>query len=95
MAQAADQLQVQKRRMYDITNVLEGIGLIEKSAKNLIKWRGTTAGELGSAQAMRELTELERLGCDELYDHHCVNSEVGQLDELTRQIQVKWLHLHL
>lgn len=33
-------LQVQKRRMYDITNVLEGIGLIEKTSKNHIRWKG-------------------------------------------------------
>jgi len=31
---AATQLNVQKRRIYDITNVLEGIGLIEKTIKN-------------------------------------------------------------
>lgn len=37
---AAEQLDVkQKRRIYDITNVLEGIGLIEKNSKNLIKWK--------------------------------------------------------
>ena len=36
---AADLLEVQKRRIYDITNVLEGIGLIEKKAKNNIQWR--------------------------------------------------------
>lgn len=29
----------QKRRIYDITNVLEGIGLIEKQSKNTIKWK--------------------------------------------------------
>ncbi len=29
----------QKRRIYDITNVLEGIGLIEKETKNTIKWK--------------------------------------------------------
>lgn len=29
----------QKRRIYDITNVLEGIGLIEKKTKNVIHWR--------------------------------------------------------
>ncbi|KAK3546336.1 hypothetical protein QTP70_025668 [Hemibagrus guttatus] len=28
----------QKRRIYDITNVLEGIGLIEKKTKNTIQW---------------------------------------------------------
>ncbi|CAD0196651.1 unnamed protein product [Chrysodeixis includens] len=31
----------QKRRIYDITNVLEGIGLIEKRSKNSIQWKGT------------------------------------------------------
>lgn len=31
--------QVQKRRIYDITNVLEGIGLIEKTSKNHISWK--------------------------------------------------------
>ena len=44
--QAADTLNVrQKRRIYDITNVLEGIGLIEKRNKNCIKWMGAVAGE--------------------------------------------------
>lgn len=38
--QAADILAVkQKRRIYDITNVLEGVGLIEKKNKNVIQWR--------------------------------------------------------
>lgn len=32
-------VQVQKRRIYDITNVLEGIGLIEKKLKNMIQWK--------------------------------------------------------
>lgn len=36
---AAIQLGVQKRRIYDITNVLEGIGLLEKRTKNIIAWR--------------------------------------------------------
>ena len=36
---AVSELQVQKRRIYDITNVLEGIGLIEKNAKNQIHWK--------------------------------------------------------
>lgn len=35
---AAELLDVQKRRIYDITNVLEGIGVIEKNSKNNIKW---------------------------------------------------------
>uniref|UniRef100_H2YIR1 E2F/DP family winged-helix DNA-binding domain-containing protein n=1 Tax=Ciona savignyi TaxID=51511 RepID=H2YIR1_CIOSA len=35
---AAEILSVQKRRIYDITNVLEGIGLIEKRSKNNVQW---------------------------------------------------------
>uniref|UniRef100_A0A452J6Y4 E2F/DP family winged-helix DNA-binding domain-containing protein n=1 Tax=Gopherus agassizii TaxID=38772 RepID=A0A452J6Y4_9SAUR len=42
---AADALAVrQKRRIYDITNVLEGIDLIEKKSKNSIQWKGVGAG---------------------------------------------------
>ncbi|XP_074507858.1 transcription factor E2F5 isoform X1 [Sebastes fasciatus] len=42
---AADSLAVrQKRRIYDITNVLEGVGLIEKKNKNIIQWRGENSG---------------------------------------------------
>ncbi|XP_020093865.1 transcription factor E2FB-like isoform X2 [Ananas comosus] len=36
----ADVLKVQKRRIYDITNVLEGVGLIEKSLKNTVSRKG-------------------------------------------------------
>ena len=45
---AAEQLSVQKRRIYDITNVLEGIGVIEKQSKNNIRWRGIDAIQLES-----------------------------------------------
>ncbi|KAF8386429.1 efl-2 [Pristionchus pacificus] len=36
--EAANALGVQKRRLYDITNVLEGIDLVVKTGKNSIKW---------------------------------------------------------
>jgi transcription factor E2F3 len=36
---AAERLNVVKRRIYDITNVLEGIGVIEKESKNRIRYR--------------------------------------------------------
>lgn len=35
---ASQVLDVQKRRIYDITNVLEGIRLISKKSKNNIQW---------------------------------------------------------
>ena len=44
--EAALKLNVQKRRIYDITNVLEGIGLIEKTIKNKIKWKGADINDL-------------------------------------------------
>jgi hypothetical protein len=39
-------LNVQKRRIYDITNVLEGINLIERYKKNHVRWIGTTLDEI-------------------------------------------------
>ncbi|XP_013099389.1 transcription factor E2F2 [Stomoxys calcitrans] len=43
---AADILDVQKRRIYDITNVLEGVGLIEKTRySSVVRWRGGLDGQ--------------------------------------------------
>ncbi|MEQ2261866.1 Transcription factor e2f1 [Xenotaenia resolanae] len=36
----SSELSVSKRRLYDITNVLEGIKLIKKTYKNHIQWFG-------------------------------------------------------
>lgn len=35
---ASTRLSVAKRRIYDITNVLEGIGLLQKTSKNVTRW---------------------------------------------------------
>lgn len=43
----------QKRRIYDITNVLEGIGLIEKKTKNQVRWRGIETSEDDKTFEMR------------------------------------------
>ncbi|XP_014817298.1 PREDICTED: transcription factor E2F2-like [Calidris pugnax] len=63
---AAEVLEVQKRRIYDITNVLEGIQLIRKKSKNHIQWMGTGIFEdvavTAKQQALRgELAELARM----------------------------------
>eukprot|EP00466_Bigelowiella_natans_P004284 jgi/Bigna1/69623/fgenesh1_pg.9_\ len=55
---AAEKLQVQKRRIYDITNVLEGIGLIEKKSKNRIHWKAE--GICQYDQHGRELLKLQQ-----------------------------------
>ncbi|CAK1600163.1 unnamed protein product [Parnassius mnemosyne] len=68
---AAEQLSVQKRRIYDITNVLEGIGILEKRSKNNIQWKcGAGAGGVGGgaseeARARRLRREVRALGVRE------------------------------
>lgn len=54
---AAERLHVQKRRIYDITNVLEGIGIIEKKSKNNIKWRHQVNATRTSQQELAALRE--------------------------------------
>uniref|UniRef100_A0A5F8G7B1 E2F/DP family winged-helix DNA-binding domain-containing protein n=1 Tax=Monodelphis domestica TaxID=13616 RepID=A0A5F8G7B1_MONDO len=46
--EVATTLGVRKRRVYDITNVLDGINLIQKRSKNHIQWIGSDLGGIGS-----------------------------------------------
>uniref|UniRef100_A0A8C8RA28 E2F transcription factor 2 n=1 Tax=Pelusios castaneus TaxID=367368 RepID=A0A8C8RA28_9SAUR len=62
---AAEVLEVQKRRIYDITNVLEGIQLIRKKSKNNIQWMGTgifedTSVTMKQQSLRQELVEITR-----------------------------------
>ncbi|KAM3710811.1 hypothetical protein ACJW31_01G059900 [Castanea mollissima] len=72
----ADILQVQKRRIYDITNVLEGIGLIEKTSKNHIRWKGY--GDVGQQELADQVAALKAENAS-LYLEEC------SLDESIRQ----------
>lgn len=63
MNEAAAILGVPKRRIYDITNVLEGVGVLEKRSKNTVAWKGSEA-ILGSAMNPGAKLELERLRSD-------------------------------
>ncbi|XP_053484110.1 transcription factor E2F5 isoform X2 [Ictalurus furcatus] len=85
---AAESLAVrQKRRIYDITNVLEGIGLIEKKTKNTIRWTGESSGcqpqeilehvELLKAQ----ISELERQERELDMQKACLQQSVKHLQE--------------
>ncbi|XP_053545962.1 transcription factor E2F5-like [Bombina bombina] len=56
---AADTLAVrQKRRIYDITNILEGIGSIEKKSNNSIQWKGVGSG-CNSKEVIEKLKSLK------------------------------------
>ncbi|KAM3841237.1 LOW QUALITY PROTEIN: transcription factor E2F3 [Vipera latastei] len=62
---AAEVLKVQKRRIYDITNVLEGIHLIKKKSKNNIQWMGCSLSDFGGMLAhcqglSKEVAELSQ-----------------------------------
>ncbi|XP_050267658.1 transcription factor E2FC isoform X2 [Quercus robur] len=72
----AEILQVQKRRIYDITNVLEGIGLIEKTSKNHIRWKGY--GDVGQQELDDQVAALKAENAS-LYLEEC------SLDEFIRQ----------
>lgn len=75
---AASVLDVQKRRIYDITNVLEGIGLIEKNSKNQIRWRGGPWSQ--DPPVSKQINELET-SIREL------ESEEKQLDEKIAHVE--------
>jgi len=81
---AASKLEVQKRRIYDITNVLEGIGLIEKKSKNNIQWKGSGLGpitemrkEMGSLK-----TDLDELNRQELM----IDDYVKQMQDMLKDL---------
>ncbi|KAJ0261322.1 Transcription factor E2FB [Hirschfeldia incana] len=75
---AADTLEVQKRRIYDITNVLEGIGLIEKTLKNRIQWKGLDVSKPG--ETMETIANLQ----DEIQN---LTAEEAKLDDHIRESQ--------
>ncbi|KAM0009589.1 putative transcription factor E2F-DP family [Helianthus debilis subsp. tardiflorus] len=91
---AADILEVQKRRIYDITNVLEGIGLIEKKLKNRIQWKGLDAsksGELKDDVASLQ-AEVQTLSMEE----HKLDESIREMQERMRDMSEdnsnqKWL----
>ncbi|XP_070698764.1 transcription factor E2F2 isoform X2 [Pempheris klunzingeri] len=83
---ATEVLEVQKRRIYDITNVLEGVQLIRKKSKNNIQWlvgdvfEGGAGGGEKACTLRKELGDLERVerSLDEL-----IHSSTAQLKKLT------------
>ncbi|XP_073271831.1 transcription factor E2FB-like [Primulina huaijiensis] len=77
---AAGTLEVQKRRIYDITNVLEGVGLIEKKLKNRIQWKGVDVSRPGEVD--ESISSLQE-------DIENLNVEEHGLDDMIREMQEK------
>ncbi|XP_057953369.1 transcription factor E2FB-like [Malania oleifera] len=91
---AAETLEVQKRRIYDITNVLEGIGLIEKKLKNRIQWKGldvTRSGDSDESVASLQ-AEVENLSIEECRLDEQIREMQDRLRELSEdKSNQKWL----
>ncbi|GMH12180.1 hypothetical protein Nepgr_014021 [Nepenthes gracilis] len=91
---AADTLEVQKRRIYDITNVLEGIGLIEKKVKNRIQWKGLDVSGPGDVDdnVASLLAEVESLSMEECRLDEHISDMQERLRELSEdENNQKWL----
>ncbi|XP_009143622.1 transcription factor E2FA isoform X2 [Brassica rapa] len=91
---AAETLEVQKRRIYDITNVLEGIDLIEKPLKNRILWKGVDASGPGDVDAdvSDVQAEIENLSLEEqALDNQIRETEQRLRDLSENEKNQKWL----
>lgn len=77
---ASEDLQVQKRRIYDITNVLEGVGLVEKKSKNTVHWCGGRADVGATCSTQSDIDQL--------------TAQEQELDDLIRntELQLKLLN---
>lgn len=71
-------LNVQKRRIYDITNVLEGVGLLNKTSKNNIKWNG---GSLDSCLDNPNVNSLSLANGNKFGSKNDLERENALLDE--------------
>ncbi|XP_010505130.1 PREDICTED: transcription factor E2FA-like [Camelina sativa] len=84
---AAETLEVQKRRIYDITNVLEGIDLIEKPFKNRILWKGVDPSSPDDVDADVSViqAEIENLSLEE----QALDNQIRQTEERLRDLSEK------
>ncbi|KAM7126741.1 transcription factor E2F6 [Molossus nigricans] len=80
----ATKLGVQKRRVYDITNVLDGIDLVEKKSKNHVRWIGSDLSNFGAVPQQKKLQEeLSDLSAMEEALDELIKDCAQQLFELT------------
>ena len=63
LSQLENDLGVSKRRLYDVTNVLTGIGVVERSGKAKVKWTGSgaTAFESEIQQVLKKEAEVDNM----------------------------------
>ena len=74
-------LNVQKRRIYDITNVLEGIGYVEKMQKNTIKWVGGSEDPTIEKDIKEAMAKLNQYTEEEAK----LDAEINRLNQRIRE----------
>jgi len=95
--EASTTLQVQKRRIYDITNVLEGVGLLSKTFKNKIKWVGAPLNNqiFSNAQSNQSqpltLNNFNRILNNNKTEEtkNCLRKELDALDAKEKELEKK------
>lgn len=86
--EAVQKLHVQKRRIYDITNVLEGIGIVRKSGKNHIRWVGEVK-HYKTAKFNKNVADPELRRQFEISEKRLeeINQKAARLDELIAKMK--------
>ncbi|KAH8243533.1 hypothetical protein KR032_008317 [Drosophila birchii] len=84
--EASNRLHVQKRRIYDITNVLEGINILEKKSKNNIQWRGGQS-MVSQERSRRIEAESERLEQWENELNMAIDQMRENLAEISQEVE--------
>ncbi|EPR78571.1 Transcription factor E2F [Spraguea lophii 42_110] len=84
---AAECLGVSKRRIYDITNALEGIGYIKKHSVNMVSWIG---GDIKNY--IDDDSDKEKLSCTSL-EENMIDEEIEKLNQEIEDISSNEIYL--
>lgn len=88
--EAGDRLGVSKRRLYDITNILEGVGILKKISMNQIEWYGIERVKIfrtcnGNDDGILDLEDLAKKRKNNIHE---LDRLIHKLQGINREIQL-------